>query len=113
MVVSAEEVKRGIKCWMKTDGEIRGRVREPSEKARRALMDGGQGRFIDTTTKLIYCGAEALLIMLLFIINDGMSNNYAVMESFITGEVRQRAFDTCCDFFFLIKSFGIRRLYCI
>lgn len=65
-------------------------------------MDGGQGRFIDTTTKLIYCGAEALrqiLIMMVFIINDGMSNNYAVMELFITGEVLQRAFDICCKVF--------------
>lgn len=35
-----------------------------------------------------FIAAEALrqiLIMMVFIINDGMSNNYAVMELFITG----------------------------
>lgn len=51
-IVTAEEIERGIKCLMKPDSEIRQRVKGMSDKARRAVMDGGTsfssvGRFID------------------------------------------------------------------
>ncbi|KAJ4705641.1 Glycosyltransferase [Melia azedarach] len=51
-VVSAGEIERGIRGVMEQDSGIRKRVKEISEKARKALMDGGSsfstiGRLID------------------------------------------------------------------
>lgn len=52
VVVRAEEIERGIREVMEVESEQRKKVKEMSEKSRRALMDGGSshsslGRFID------------------------------------------------------------------
>ncbi|XP_021826589.1 UDP-glycosyltransferase 71A16-like [Prunus avium] len=52
VVVSAEEIERGIKEVMEHDSDQRKRVKEMSEKCKKALMEGGSshsslGRFID------------------------------------------------------------------
>lgn len=51
-VVSAQEIERGIRCLMEHNSEMRTRVKEMSEKARKALLDGGSsfssvGRLVD------------------------------------------------------------------
>ncbi|CAL9013336.1 unnamed protein product [Prunus brigantina] len=51
-VVSAEEIERGIKQVMEKDSDIRARVKEISEKSKKALTEGGSsysslGRFLD------------------------------------------------------------------
>ncbi|KAK4833392.1 hypothetical protein QYF36_004020 [Acer negundo] len=51
VIVTAEEIERGIKCLMEYDTDIRNRVKEMSVMSRKALMDGGSsfsslGRFI-------------------------------------------------------------------
>ncbi|XVF71140.1 hypothetical protein PTKIN_Ptkin12aG0012100 [Pterospermum kingtungense] len=40
-IVSAQKIKRGIKCLMEHDSDIRKRVKEMSEKSRKVLMNGG------------------------------------------------------------------------
>ncbi|BFG25774.1 hypothetical protein CerSpe_120480 [Prunus speciosa] len=52
VVVSAEEIERGIRQVMEKDSDIRERVKEISEKGKKALTDGGSsysslGRFLD------------------------------------------------------------------
>ncbi|VVA27827.1 PREDICTED: anthocyanidin 3-O-glucosyltransferase [Prunus dulcis] len=52
VVVSAEEIERGIRRVMEKDSDIRARVKEISEKSKKALTDGGSsysslGRFLD------------------------------------------------------------------
>ncbi|PRQ52253.1 putative UDP-glucose flavonoid 3-O-glucosyltransferase 3 [Rosa chinensis] len=52
VLVSAKEIERGIREVMKRDNDIRNRVKEMSEKGKKALMDGGSsyssvGQFID------------------------------------------------------------------
>ncbi|CAL2248928.1 unnamed protein product [Prunus armeniaca] len=52
VVVSAEEIERGIRQVMLKDSDIRARVKEISEKSKKALTDGGSsysslGRFLD------------------------------------------------------------------
>ncbi|CAL8138516.1 unnamed protein product [Prunus armeniaca] len=51
-VVSSEEIERGIRQVMLKDSDIRARVKEISEKSKKALTDGGSsysslGRFLD------------------------------------------------------------------
>ncbi|CAL2248926.1 unnamed protein product [Prunus armeniaca] len=51
-VVSSEEIERGIRRVMEKDSDIRARVKEISEKSKKALTDGGSsysslGRFLD------------------------------------------------------------------
>ncbi|XP_022771784.1 anthocyanidin 3-O-glucosyltransferase 2-like [Durio zibethinus] len=51
-IVRAEKIERGIRCLMEQDTDVRRRVKEMSEKSRKALMDGGSShstlcRFID------------------------------------------------------------------
>ncbi|XP_058007063.1 anthocyanidin 3-O-glucosyltransferase 1-like [Hevea brasiliensis] len=41
VIVNCDEIERGIRCLMKHDGEKRRKVKEISEKSRRALMEGG------------------------------------------------------------------------
>ncbi|CAK7345190.1 unnamed protein product [Dovyalis caffra] len=40
-IVSAEDIKKGIKCLMELDDEKRGKLKEMSGKSRKALMNGG------------------------------------------------------------------------
>ncbi|XVF71127.1 hypothetical protein PTKIN_Ptkin12aG0010800 [Pterospermum kingtungense] len=40
-IVSAEKIKRGISCLMEPNSNVRKKVKEISEKSRKALMDGG------------------------------------------------------------------------
>ncbi|BFG25772.1 hypothetical protein CerSpe_120460 [Prunus speciosa] len=52
MVVSAQDIERGIRQVMEHDGVIRKRVKEMSEKGKKSLMNGGSsysslGHFID------------------------------------------------------------------
>ncbi|KAM5580180.1 putative UDP-glucose flavonoid 3-O-glucosyltransferase 3 [Rosa sericea] len=52
ILVSAKEIERGIREVMELDSDIRKRVKEMSEKSKKALMDGGSsysslGHFID------------------------------------------------------------------
>ncbi|KAJ7971226.1 Glycosyltransferase [Quillaja saponaria] len=48
MFVNAEQIERGIRCVMEQDSDIRKRVKEMSEKSRKALMDGGSSySFLD------------------------------------------------------------------
>ncbi|XP_008229641.1 PREDICTED: UDP-glycosyltransferase 71A16-like [Prunus mume] len=52
VVVSAEDIERGIRQVMEKDSDIRARVKEISEKSKKALTDGGSsysslGRFLD------------------------------------------------------------------
>ncbi|KAM1767997.1 hypothetical protein ACFX12_046020 [Malus domestica] len=52
VVVSAEDIERGIRQVMELDSDVRKRVKEMSEKSKKALVDGGSsysslGRFID------------------------------------------------------------------
>ncbi|KAL5808352.1 hypothetical protein ACOSQ3_029043 [Xanthoceras sorbifolium] len=52
MIVTADEIERGISCLMEFDNQIRRRVKEMSQKSRKALINGGSsfsslGRFID------------------------------------------------------------------
>ncbi|TXG57732.1 hypothetical protein EZV62_015561 [Acer yangbiense] len=51
VIVTSEEIERGIRCLMAYDTDIRKRVKEMSVISRKALMDGGSsfsslGRFI-------------------------------------------------------------------
>ncbi|PRQ56678.1 putative UDP-glucose flavonoid 3-O-glucosyltransferase 3 [Rosa chinensis] len=41
VLVSAKEIERGIREVMKLDSDIRKRVKEMSDKVKKALMDGG------------------------------------------------------------------------
>ncbi|PQQ16075.1 UDP-glycosyltransferase 71A16 [Prunus yedoensis var. nudiflora] len=56
VVVSAEEIERGIKEVMEHDSDQRKRVKEMSEKCKKALMEGGSSHsslglvFLSTTT---------------------------------------------------------------
>ncbi|PQQ16071.1 putative UDP-glucose flavonoid 3-O-glucosyltransferase 3 [Prunus yedoensis var. nudiflora] len=52
VVVSAEEIERGIREVMEYDSDVRKRVKEMSEKSKKALMEGGSshsslGHFLD------------------------------------------------------------------
>ncbi|KAJ4897578.1 UDP-glycosyltransferase 71B2 [Raphanus sativus] len=55
-LVTAEEIERGIHSLMEMDGEVKGRVKEMSEKSHVALMEGGSSHasilmFIQDVTK--------------------------------------------------------------
>ncbi|XP_010488201.1 PREDICTED: UDP-glycosyltransferase 71B7-like [Camelina sativa] len=58
VLVTAEEIQRGIMCLMEQDSEVRKRMKEMSEKCQVALMDGGSSQtalqtFIQDVTKNI------------------------------------------------------------
>ncbi|XWS75744.1 hypothetical protein CRYUN_Cryun01aG0118300 [Craigia yunnanensis] len=40
-IMRAEKIEKGIRCVMEQDSDVRRRVKEMSEKSRKALMDGG------------------------------------------------------------------------
>ncbi|XVF71113.1 hypothetical protein PTKIN_Ptkin12aG0009300 [Pterospermum kingtungense] len=40
-IVKAEKIERGIRCLMKQDSNVRKKIKEMSEKSRKALIDGG------------------------------------------------------------------------
>ncbi|CAK7345192.1 unnamed protein product [Dovyalis caffra] len=40
-IVNAEDIEKGIKCLMELDNDKRGKLKEMSEKSRKALMNGG------------------------------------------------------------------------
>lgn len=44
LIVSEEEIERGMRKVMEVDGEVRKKVREMSEKSIKALMEGGSSR---------------------------------------------------------------------
>ncbi|XP_010497499.1 PREDICTED: UDP-glycosyltransferase 71B7-like, partial [Camelina sativa] len=44
VLVTAEEIERGIMCLMEQDSEVRKRVKEMSESCHVALMDGGSSQ---------------------------------------------------------------------
>ena len=45
IIVTFEEIERGIKQLMENDSKIRKNVKEMTEKGRKALMDGGSSHF--------------------------------------------------------------------
>ncbi|KAL0008662.1 hypothetical protein SO802_010164 [Lithocarpus litseifolius] len=45
IIVTSEEIERGIKHLMENDSKIRKNVKEMTEKGRKALMDGGSSHF--------------------------------------------------------------------
>ncbi|KAG7626128.1 UDP-glycosyltransferase 71B8 [Arabidopsis thaliana] len=58
VIVTAEEIERGIRCLMEQDSDVRNRVKEMSKKCHMALKDGGSSQsalklFIQDVTKYI------------------------------------------------------------
>lgn len=52
LVVTADEIEKGIKCLMNAASEMRKKVKEMKEKSRMAMVDGGSshislGHFIE------------------------------------------------------------------